>query len=192
MRRTRFLFLSILVSCSGLMGGQILTRPGSMDASRSISVSGEAVLYVVPDEAIVHLGIETFAPSLGEAKSASDARGAELVEAVRSLGIDEKHLQADHADVEIVYPKDGIAAGIAGYRVRRAYGVTLHEVRRLDDGTWGSWGYSQNQMTQNASVSAGGSSEEGDTLAPLGQIGVRAQVSVTFDLIPGPGLKPSR
>jgi uncharacterized protein YggE len=237
------------------MGGVGLAS--GQEALRSISVSGEAVIYVVPDEAVVRLGIETFDPLLGKAKSANDSRGAELVASIRSLGVEEKSIQADHAEVEIVYPKDGIAAGIAGYRVRRAYAVTLRDVRRLDDligkalssganhlegyeltttelrkhrdearrrailaakekaqalakevsctvgaprtisegyygwfgtrGAWGGWAHTPNQMAQNVSFAAGDSSG-GENLAPLGQIGVRAQVSVTFDLIPAASL----
>lgn len=251
-----------LVCClSAPIEGQETARLALGDGTRTINVNGEAVIYVVPDEAIVRLGIETFDPSLGVATSANAATGVRIVKALRALGLEEKHIQADHAEVEIVYPKDGVAAGIAGYRVRRAYALTVRDVLRLDEvitaalksganhlegyelrttdlrkhrddarkraitaarekaealagelgctvgaprsigesyygwfgtrGSWGSWGYSaSNQMTQNVSFSAGGSSGEGNASAPLGQIGVRAQVGVTFDLIPGG--KPAR
>ena len=59
-------------------------------------------------------------------------------------------------------------------------------------GSWGSWGSSPGGMSQNVSFAAAGASGEGNTLAPLGQIGVRAQVGVTFDLIPGPAAKTAR
>jgi uncharacterized protein YggE len=240
--------LSIALLCGAAPGR------AAEDVSRSINVNGEAVIYVVPDEAIVRLGIETFDPSLSKAKAASDERGRDLVTAVRNVGVEEKNIQADHAEVEIVYPRDGVAAGIAGYRIRRAYAITLKDPRRLDDlitaalknganhlsgyelrttelrkhrdearkraiqaarekaealarelsceigaprsigegyygwfgtrGSWGGWTGGPSQMSQNASFSAPGDSGEGNTLAPLGQIGVRAQVGVTFDLVP--------
>ena len=230
--------------------------PGSDSSSRSISVTGEALQYVVPDQAVVRLGIETFDASLEEAVRAGDARAARLVHAVRQLGVEERGIQADHAEVEIVYPKDGVAAGIAGYRVRKAYAITLKDLGRLDAvvaaalkagvnhlegyelqttelrrhrdkarrgaisaarekaealarelncsigpprtigegyygwlGTrgyshaWGSLGFGQNTMTQNVTTSS--DSSEPNAATPLGQIGVRAQVSVTFDLVPG-------
>ena len=99
-------------------------RSGADDPLRSISVSGEALQYVVPDEAVVRLGIETFDASLDAATSANDSSGRRLVRAMRQMGVEEKGIQADHAEVEIVYPKDGVAAGIAGYRIRRAYAIT--------------------------------------------------------------------
>jgi uncharacterized protein YggE len=253
-------FLFLLSCLVGPIEGQEIARAGIADVSRSISVNGEAVIYVVPDEAIVRLGVEIFDPALAVASSANAATGVQIVKALRALGLEERDIQSDHAEVEIVYPKDGVAAGIAGYRVRRLYALTVRDVRRLDDvigaalkkganhlegyelrttelrkhrdearkraisaarekaealagelgctvgaprsigesyygwfgtrGTWGSWGYSaSNQMTQNVSFSAGGSGE-GNASSPLGQIGVRAQVGVTFDLIPG--IKPAR
>jgi hypothetical protein len=262
MKRTP-LVLFLLSCLAGPIEGQEIARAGIADVSRSINVNGEAVIYVVPDEAIVRLGIETFDPSLSIASSANAASGARIVKALRALGLEEKHIQSDHAEMEIVYPKNGVAAGIAGYRVRRLYALTVRDVHRLDEvieaalkeganhlegyelrttelrkhrdearkraiiaarekaealagelgctlgaprsigesyygwfgtrGSWGSWGYSaSNQMSQNASFSAGGSSGEGNASSPLGQIGVRAQVGVTFDLIPGASIKPSR
>ena len=243
-----------------IMAPALLAQPirgGADDPLRSISVSGEALQYVVPDEAVVRLGIETFDASLDAATSANDNSGRRLVRAVRQMGVEEKGIQADHAEVEIVYPKDGVAAGIAGYRIRRAYAITVKDLKSLDElitaalksganhlegyelqttdlrrhrdearrraiiaarekaqalarelgceigpprsigegyygwfgthGSWSSWGgwrSSQNTMTQNVSMAASDSGEP-NALTPLGQIGVRAQVSVTFDLIPG-------
>ncbi len=260
MKRTRLaLFLAFCVS--GAIEAQETARPALGDGTRTINVNGEAVIYVIPDEAIVRLGVESFDPALSVASSANAATGARIVKAMKALGLEERHIQSDHAEIEIVYNKDGVAAGIAGYRVRHGYALTVRDVPRLDDvitaalksganhlegyelrtselrkyrdearkkaitaarekaealagelgssvgaprsigesyygwfgtrGTWGSWGYSQqSQMSQNVSMSAGGSGESGSTSAPLGQIGVRAQVGVTFDLIPGS--KPAR
>lgn len=41
-----------------------------------------------------------------------------------------------------------------------------------------------NQMAQNSSIDGGGGEGESDAPTPFGQIGVHAQVSVTFDLLP--------
>ena len=255
MKRIRLLLF--LVSCvAGSVEGQETARLALGDGTRTINVNGEAVIYVVPDEAIVRLGVESFDPALAVSTSANAATGVQIVKALRALGLEAKDIQSDHAEVEIVYNKDGVAAGVAGYPVRRLYALTVRDVNRLDEvigaalkrganhlegyelrtmelrkhrdearkrailaarekaealagelgctvgaprsigesyygwfgtrGSWGSWGYSaSNQMTQNVSFSAGGSSGEGNTAAPLGQIGVRAQVGVTFDLIPG-------
>jgi len=227
--------------------------------SRSISVSGEAVVYVVPDQAIVRFGVETFNAELAAATEANDAARLRLLKALRSAGVAERDIQADHEGVEIIYPNGGIAHGVAGYQVRRAYAVTLRDVARLDEilrlllrnginhvegyelrttelrkyrddvrkkairaaqekavalagevgcavglpnsisegyygwigtfgywggGAWGRWGGQGQGQTQNVSYSVSGSSGNGDepTGTPVGQIGVKAQVSVVFEL----------
>jgi len=219
--------------------------------SRTVNVTGEAVEYVTPDEAVLRVGVETFAADLAASTSANDARGSDLVKALHGAGVEEKDIQADHADLEIVYQRDGIAQGIAGYRMRRAYSVTVRDVQKLDGivrlalksganhldgyelqtsqlrkhrdavrkraiaaarekgealaaelgcrigdpvsisegfygwfgnrGSWSSGG--MNVMSQNAAFAggAGGGSEPAAT--PVGQIGVRAQITVVFDLV---------
>ncbi|HEY6146965.1 MAG TPA: SIMPL domain-containing protein, partial [Thermoanaerobaculia bacterium] len=99
---------------------------------RTVNVTGEAIQYVTPDEAILRVGVETFAPELSASTSSNDSRGAGLIQALRAAGIEEKDIQADHADLEIVYQRDGIAQGVAGYRMRRAYSITLRDVKKLD------------------------------------------------------------
>jgi len=248
------------ILATGLFAQSVrLTPAQSGEISRSISVTGEALEYVAPDEAVVRFGIETFDVSLDRSLAVNDASGGRVVRAIRRAGVEERGIQADHAEVEIVYPPDkGVAAGIAGYRVRRSYAVTLKDVRRLDKvmaaalrsganhlegyelattslrrhrdearrraiiaarekaqalahelgceiggpraisegyygwygthGSWNSWrgwGSSQNGMSQNSSMAASDSGEP-SSLSPLGQISVRAQVSVTFDLTSGP------
>ena len=69
---------------------------------------------------------------LAASTSANDQHGGQLVQALRGSGIEEKDIQADHADLEIVDQRDGIAQGVAGYRMRRTYSVTLRDVKKLD------------------------------------------------------------
>lgn len=223
-------------------------------APRTITVAGEALEYVTPDEAVVRFGIETFAKDLPAATSASESLNGTLVQALRGGGIEEKDISADHADLEIVYEREGVAQGVAGYRMRRAYAVTLRDIRRLDAvvrlalrsganhldgyelrtsqlrkyrdevrkraiaaarekaralaaeldcrvgapvtitegfygwfGTRGSWsspGFAA--MAQNVRFDGGGGAGEGEAgSTPIGQIGVRAQINVVFDLLVG-------
>jgi uncharacterized protein YggE len=221
---------------------------------RTVNVTGEAVEYVTPDEAVVRVGVETFAPALSVSTSSNDSRGAGLIQALRAAGIEDKDIQADHADLEIVYQRDGIAQGVAGYRMRRAYSVTLRDVKKLDGvvrlalksganhldgyelrtsqlrkyrdevrkraigaarekaealaaelgcrigdpvsinegfygwfgnrGSWSSGG--MNVMAQNAGFAGGAPGGSEPAATPIGQIGVRAQITVVFDLLTRP------
>ena len=237
-------------------------EPASNDVPpRTITTTGEAVVYVVPDEIVINFGGETFNAALREAKDANDAASKKLLDAMRKLGIEDKHLQTSDLEIEIDYIDGGHAAkGIEGYFARRMYSVTLKDTKKFEPavdaalanganrlmgfeyrttqlrkhrdearrmairaarekadalsrelacrvgkprtigegyygsvGTWGSrwgWGGGMNSynVAQNVAQSGGGGGgggggddESGEAL-PLGQVGVRAQITVTFDL----------
>lgn len=212
---------------------------------RTISTSGEAIVYVAPDEAIVTLGVQTTSSELDAAKEANDEASQRLVKAIKALGIEDKHLSTDHVNVELRYRNDG--REISAYHVTRMYMVTLKDIKKLEtlvdaglknganvlqgvdfrstalrkhrdearalavraarekaialareldceigsprtiNESGGSWyprfGRDFN-FAQNAIQDMGGGSGEGGETMPLGQIAIRANVSVTFDLGP--------
>ena len=219
---------------------------------RSISTSGESIVYVKPDEVQVTFGIETFDADLDKAKALNDAAGGRLLKAIKGLGIEDRYLQTDTLQIEISYRSNRPWEGIAGYFARRVYSVKLKdtglfeklidtglknganqlmgfefrttELRKYRDqarkmavkaarekaidlageldcgigkprtitegyaGFYGgySWRYNNSmQMAQNSvqEVPAGAAAgAEQEQTMPLGQIGIRAQISVTFDL----------
>ena len=53
-------------------------------------------------------------------------------------------------------------------------------------GNRGGWNSGMNAMSQNAGFAAGVSGGSEPAATPIGQIGVRAQISVVFDLLPRP------
>jgi hypothetical protein len=220
---------------------------------RTVSTSGEAVIYVVPDEVVVGFGVETFKEDLDAARQANDEACTRLIKAVKAAGVEEKHIQTDTMTVEITYKDNGHPArGIEGYFARRAYSVTLKDVKQFEafvatvlknganvihgfefkttelrkhrdearkrairaakekaealavelgakvgkprsigEGysggggyrSWWGWGGYNYQTNAQVAVQSDGPGEGGETM-PLGQIAVRAQVSVTFDLEP--------
>ncbi len=221
--------------------------------ARGVTTTGDAVVYVTPDEVIVSLGVETFEKELERAKAENDERSARLVKSIKALGVEEKHLRASHMEVELAYA-DGShpSKGIEGYHARRQYEVTLKEAKGLErlidaalkgganrlngvdfrtselrkhrdearrmatraarekavslcaelgckigapqtvaEGPVDYWGWNYGrfgagnaaQQVAQGGGGGGGAAEGGETL-PLGQMAVRAQVTVTFDLIP--------
>jgi uncharacterized protein YggE len=99
----------------------------------SITTSGEATVYVKPDEVVINLGVETYNKVLSEAKSANDSLSKKLVEKIHDAGVEEKYIKTDVMQVEIIYPDGGIKNGIAGYLCRRAYAVTLKETGKFEE-----------------------------------------------------------
>jgi uncharacterized protein YggE len=212
---------------------------------RTISTSGESIVYVVPDEVVINLGVETFNADLEKSRSENDERSARMLKAIKALGVEDKHVQSDTLNVEIQYGDR--RSSVVGYAARRSYSITLKdtklfeklvptalqnggnqihgfqfrtsELRKHRDaarkmaikaakekavalagelemkvgkprtinesggyfygGGWG--GNSFANGSQNAVQAAGGEGESGET-TPLGQIAVRADVSVTFDM----------
>jgi uncharacterized protein YggE len=104
-----------------------LLLTGTAFAQGTIGVSGEALLYVIPDEAIVGMGIESFDPMLPRAKAQNDAETKRLLAALRRLGIEDKYIQTDTVQVDLQYRTGHPSEGIEGYFVRRAFTVTLKD-----------------------------------------------------------------
>jgi len=122
-RTTLAIALFSLLSLSSLASAE--------DPPRSISTSGEAIVYVTPNEVNVVLGVETFDPDLDKAKSRNDANAASLVKAIHALGIEPRFVQTDQLQVEIQY--HGRAwEGIQGYITRRTYSVKLKDIKLFE------------------------------------------------------------
>jgi uncharacterized protein YggE len=223
-------------------------------SARTISTTGEALVQVVPDHVVVGIGVETFRPLLVAARQANEADCTRLLAVIKGLGVAEADIQTDVLNVELAYRDGGHPSrGIEGYYVRRAYSVTLRDVKKFDglveaaldnganrlmgfefktkdlrphrdqarllairaaqekaqalsvavglklgrprgisEGSFGYWGASRSwwgwggygqAQSQNVLVNNGEGESGGETL-PLGRIGVRAQVSVTYELEP--------
>src|SRR5947209_1675267 len=99
---------------------------------RTISTTGEAVVYVVPNEVIVNFGVEHFAQDLDKAKAMNDDAGGRLIKAIKDLGVEAKHIQTDTLQVEIQYRSNRPFEGIQGYIARRMYSVTLKDTKLFD------------------------------------------------------------
>src|SRR4051794_6288889 len=99
----------------------------------SVSTTGEAIIFVKPDEVVLTFGVETFDQSLEKAKQQNDAASAKIVKAAKDVGVEEKHLQVDTMTVELRYRGNGSPInGIEGYVTRRYYSAKLKDVKLLD------------------------------------------------------------
>lgn len=244
------LCLALLVPCSASRAEQ--------SPPRTISASGEATVYVRPDEVVVHVGIETFNAGLDEAKSANDAASKKLLAAIRDAGVEDEHVQTDVMQVQIDYLNDPQPSkGIEGYFCRRGYAVTLKDVSRFEQLVdvaitsganhlmgfefrttelrkhrdqarklairaardkavalaeelemtvglprtigeghnyflgyrsgwwgWGGGGYGQYLSQNTVQHAPSDGPDSGGETVPLGQIAIRVQISVTFDIAP--------
>jgi uncharacterized protein YggE len=103
------------------------------DPPRTVSTTGEATVYVVPNKVIINLGVETANSSLDEAKSANQKAGTSLLSALKSLGLEDRDISTDNLNVQIRYNNhDGMQSDILGYIVRRGYAVTLKDPKLFE------------------------------------------------------------
>ncbi len=248
---------TILVACiSGIalysLSAQTLVATGSYDPRPKISVSGEAVVKVRPDQIMISLGIETSDPSITVAKTKNSDILKAAVASFKGLGLNEKDIQTDYLSIEPRYKNNYRQEGFIGYFVRNTlvvitddpskveaiitsalesgvnyiHGVDFQtvELRKYRDqarelalkaakekaiamaatlgkavgspiqisespspwwyfSSWSGWGHGRRDgMSQNVMQSTPSGSGETDSIA-LGQISVRANVNVTFELI---------
>jgi len=101
---------------------------------RTITVSGEARVYVKPDEAVMTVGASSESPDLRAAKAAVDVAGKAILSAIRDAGIAEKDIQTDNLRVDLRSPNPFQPQAETGKRVfivQRHYQVTIRDAARV-------------------------------------------------------------
>ncbi|MCX6082568.1 MAG: SIMPL domain-containing protein [Chloroflexi bacterium] len=99
------------------------------NSNRSIQVSGTAVVYVVPDRALVQLGVQTNGSTPGGVALANTLAIQKVIESMQILGIEPKDISTDLYIVEPIYENyDSLA--IKGYRINNIVAVTVRDVTK--------------------------------------------------------------
>lgn len=101
---------------------------------RPITTTGEAEVKVAPDEVLLILGVETWDKSLAVAKQHNDARVQRILAVTQRFGIEPRHMQTEHINVEPRYRSGTYTdADFIGYFIRKTIVITLKDVSRFDD-----------------------------------------------------------
>lgn len=101
----------------------------SCDTGRSIQVSGAATVNVVPDRALVRLGVHSTAGAPDQAQAINQAAIERVITALRQLPIAEKDIATDVYMITPVYNGDGLT--ISGYRAENIVAVTLRDINQV-------------------------------------------------------------
>jgi uncharacterized protein YggE len=119
--------------CAFLSLSLLITLPAAaQDVGRSITVSGEAEVRVVPDEVVLTLGVQTSDPELDVAKSESDRRVEAVLAAAESQGVKREYLQTDYLEIEPRYRDTHEALNFIGYFVRKTIVVRLRNIEKFE------------------------------------------------------------
>lgn len=109
-------------------------RPGEEAVSpRSITVTGEAEVRVVPDEVLLTLGVQTWDRDLEQAKAQNDRILRQVLTLAEAHEIERRHVQTDHMSVEPRYEDSYEARDFVGFFVRKTIVVRLQDLDKFED-----------------------------------------------------------
>jgi uncharacterized protein len=102
---------------------------------RTITVSASGTVSAVPDEASIATGVTREAKTAKDALTANTAAMKKLIADLKLQGIEDRYVQTTQVNVEpvYVYPKEGRAPSVTGYRVTNMVGVRVRNLDRLGE-----------------------------------------------------------
>ena len=123
------LFIIIVIfSCSHLLAQQ----NSEFTERAKITVTGEAVVKVVPDKIIILLRIETLDKDIIIAKSKNNEILKKTVDSIRKFGVKDKDIQTDYLSIHPRYENDRMKI-LIGYSVNNTIAVTLNKVDQIEN-----------------------------------------------------------
>ncbi len=134
------LVLLALTACSpalslGAVGAPLAAQPqlAAPAAARTISVTGNAQVMVVPDEVVLTLGVETSDLQMAAAKFKNDEIVKKVLVVTKNMGIDPKNVQTDYMNIQPRYDSNYPKLNFIGYFVQKNIVITLKDVSKFED-----------------------------------------------------------
>jgi len=115
------------------------------DSTRTIQVSGTAVVNVKPDRALIQLGVQSNGRSAKEAQAKNTAAIHQVTKALKALGIDSKDIVTDWYTIEPLY-EDYDSLHIKGYRIHNIIQITMRDVGKTNDAIVASFQAGANEV----------------------------------------------
>lgn len=115
------------------------------DTGRTIQVSGAATVNVVPDRALVWLGVQSTDRAPDRAQALNQAAIERVIVAIRQLGVAERDITTDVYMVTPVYDSNGTT--IVSYRVENSVAVTLRDINLVSPVIVASFKAGANQVS---------------------------------------------
>jgi uncharacterized protein YggE len=121
------------------------TPAPACDTSRSIQVSGAATVNVVPDRALIKLGLQSNGLTARGVQTINAATIQKIIAAVGALGIPSKDIATDWYVINPVY-EDYSSLYIKGYRINNYLAVTIRDVGKINDVIIAAMGAGANEV----------------------------------------------
>ena len=105
----------------------------STEPARQVSVTGDAEVRVVPDEALLSLGVETWDKNLAAAQQENQEIVTGLLAVAEEYGIASEHVQTEFVSIEPRY-RNGYYEDrdFIGYFVQRTIVITLRDLSKFE------------------------------------------------------------
>ena len=103
------------------------------DDRPKITVNGEAVVKVQPDQIIITFGIETWDKNIMAAKQENNEILKRAVVLIKESGIPDKNIQTDYLSIEPRYGDNYEKRNFIGYFVRNTFVVTVAEPDKIEN-----------------------------------------------------------
>ncbi len=120
-------------------------QPAACDSSRSVQVSGVAVVNVTPDRALIKLGVQSNGRSAKEAQAKNSVTIKQVVKALKSQSIEARDITTDWYTIEPLY-EDYDSLHIKGYRIYNIVEVTMRDVTKSNDAIVAAFQAGANQV----------------------------------------------
>ena len=117
----------------------------SCDHSRTVHVSGTAVINVAPDRALIQLGVQSNGVSPAEVQRQNASAISQVKASLQALGVAASDISSDNYIIEPIY-EDYDSLFIKGYRINNVLAVTLREVGKVGDVLAAAFGAGANQV----------------------------------------------
>jgi uncharacterized protein YggE len=121
------------------------SQPAVCDPTRSIQVSGVAVVNVTPDRALIKLGVQSNGRSAKDAQAKNSDTINKVNKALKALEIESKDIATDWYTIEPMY-KDYDSLYIEGYRIYNTIEITVRDVSKANDVMVASFQAGANQV----------------------------------------------
>ncbi len=106
--------------------------PAVCDSSRSVQVTGSALINVTPDRALIQLGVQSNGPTPELTQFANSIAIQKVIKVLLLRGIDAKDIATDIYIIEPVY-ENYDSLYIKGYRIHNVVAVTVRDVAKTSD-----------------------------------------------------------
>ncbi len=130
--RVRFfvVFVFALILCPGVANAGFYHGNYPDNNNPIINVSGDAEVWVAPDEIIIYAGMAEYSSNLDSAVSVVDITTNRVLKLTKDYKIKSRHVVTDHISITPKYDNNG--QYLVGYHVRKSITITLKDINAFD------------------------------------------------------------